>query len=131
MADVEPTDKETAMLKTLRVSCVLLLFALTTIRFTIDDDNKLVILFGLSGFLCAAMFASSYLQEKRRAGEQKTPMNGLGVFLLYVFLILYVILACLGSAVALEENNPLNLLPVFSYGLAAGASLMWWRAKKA
>ena len=119
------------MLKALCIACLVLLFALTALRFTTDDDNKLVILFGLSGFLCAVMFASLYLQEKRRAREQKTPMSGLGVFLLYVFLILYVIWACLGSAVALDENNPLILLPVFSYGLAAGASLMWWRAKKA
>ena len=117
------------MLKTIIIVCIAVLFSLTVARFMIDNDTTLVIVFALMGFVCAVMFICLYLQEKRKAAEHKAPMGALGTFLLCVFLILYGILACLGSAVVIDAKEPLTMLPVLTYGLAVVAALMWRRAK--
>ena len=94
----------------------------------ISDDTRLL-LFALAGLLSAATFTCLYLQEKRRAPEQKTPLRGWVAYLLYVFLIAYAIMVCLGSAVAFDTGNSQFLIPVFTYGLAVAAALLWRRAK--
>ena len=95
----------------------------------LGGDSRLLLV-ALAGLLNAVSFMCLYLQEKRKPPEQKTPLRGLGTFLLYVFLIAYLILVCLGSAMALDTNNPQILIPVFTYGLAVVAALLWRRAKK-
>ena len=95
----------------------------------IGDDSALL-LFALTGLLCSVVFLCFYLQEKRKALEPKTPLCGLGTFLLYVFLIAFVVLVCLGSAVAFDTGNPQILIPLFAYGLAVIAALLWRREKK-
>ena len=119
------------MLKIIIIVCIAVLFSLTVARFMIDNDTTLVIILSLMGFVCAVMFICLYLQEKRKAVEHKTPMGVLGTSLLCVFLILYGILVCLGSAVAIDAKEPLTMLPVFTYGLAVVAASMWRRAKNA
>ena len=71
-----------------------------------------------------------YLQEKRRAPEQRTLLGGFGTFLLYVYPKAFVIVVCLGIAVTLDTGNPLYLIPTFTNGLAVAAVLLWGRAKK-
>ena len=117
------------MLKTIIIVCIAVLFSLSVARFMIDSDTKLVIIFSLMGFVCAVMFICLYLRERRKAVEHKAPMGALGTSLLYVFLMLYLILACFGSAVAIDTKKPLTMLPVFTYGLAVASASMWRRAK--
>ena len=94
----------------------------------ISDDGSLLRVV-LAGLLSAVTFTCLYLQEKRRATDQRTPLGGFGTFLLYVFLIAYAIGVCMGIAVTLDTGNPLILIPVFTNGLSVGAILLWGRAK--
>lgn len=95
----------------------------------LSDDTSLLLI-TLMGLLSAITFMCLYLQEKRRAPEQRTPLGGFVTFLLYLFPIAIVILVCMGIAVMLNTGNLQNLIPVFTNGLAAAAVLLWGRAKK-
>ena len=94
----------------------------------LSDDARLLLI-SLIGLSSAVTFMCLYLQEKRRASEQRARLRGWGAFLLYVFPIAYAILVCLGIAVTLDTGNPLILIPVFTNGLSVGAILLWGRAK--
>ena len=93
----------------------------------ISDDTRLLLI-PLIGLSSAVTFMCLYLQEKRRAPDQRTRLRGWGAFLLSVFLMTYAFVGCLGSAVAFDTGNPQFLSPVFTYGLAVAAALLWWRA---
>lgn len=47
-------------------------------------DDRSLLLSALAGLLCAVAFMCLYLQEKRRAPEQKTLLSGFVTFFLYV-----------------------------------------------
>ena len=95
----------------------------------ISDDRSLLL--SLAGLLSAVTFMCLYLQEKKRAPEQRTPPGGFVTFLLYIFPIAFVIATCMGIAVTLDTGAPRNLLPVFSNGLVVATLMLWGRAKKA
>ena len=95
----------------------------------INDDPKLLLV-TLVGLLSAVTFMCLYLQEKRRAPDQRTPLRGFGTFLLYVYPIAFVIAAYLGITVMFDSGDPKNLVPVFSNGLVVATLLLWGRAKK-
>lgn len=95
----------------------------------ISDDFRLLL--SLAILLCAVTFMCLYLQEERRAPEQRTPLRGFGTFLLYVYPIAFVIAAYLGIAVMFDSGDPKNLVPVFSNGLVVATLLLWGWAKKA
>ena len=94
----------------------------------ISDDPRLLL--SLASLLCAVTFMCLYLQEERRAPEQRTTLRGLGTFLLYIYPIAFVIAAYLGIAVMFDSGDPQNLVPVFSNGLVVAALLLWGWAKK-
>ena len=95
----------------------------------LSDDTSLLLI-TLMGLLSAVTFMCLYLQEKRRAPEQRTPLGGFVTFLLYLFPIAFVIVVCMGFAVTLDTGNPKILIPTFTNGMAAAAVLLWGRAKK-
>ena len=94
----------------------------------ISDDRSLLL--SLAGLLSAVTFMCLYLQEKKRAPEQRTPPGGFVTFLLYIFPIAFVIATCMGIAVTLDTGNPQYLTPVFTNGLAVTTALLWGRAKR-
>ncbi len=94
----------------------------------LSDDSRLLLI-SLMGLSSAVSFMCLYLQEKRRASVQRARLRGWGAFLLSVFLMTYAFVVCLGSAVAFDTGNPQFLSPVFTYGLAVAAALLWRRAK--
>ena len=73
--------------------------------FNLSDDGSLLRVV-LAGLLSAVTFMYLYLQEKRRAPDQRTRLRGWGAFLLSVFLMTYAFVGCLGSAVAFDTGNP-------------------------
>lgn len=95
----------------------------------LSDDTSLLLI-TLMGLLSAITFMCLYLQEKRRAPEQRTPLGGFVTFFLYVYPIAFVFGACMGIAVTLDTGNPQNSIPVFTNGLAVTAVLLWGRAKR-
>ncbi len=96
----------------------------------LNDDTGLLLV-ALVGLLSAVTFMCLFLQEKRRAPEQGTPLGGFVTFLLYIFPIAFVLVMCVGFAVTLDSANPQYLIPTFTNGLAAAAVLLWGRAKNA
>ena len=94
----------------------------------VNDDPRLLPV-ALAGLLSAVTFTCLYLQERRRAPEQRTPLGGFGTFLLYAFPVVFVIVVCLGIAVTLDTGNPRYLIPTFTNGLAVATLLLWGRAK--
>ena len=95
-----------------------------------NDDTGLLLV-ALAGLLSAITFMCLFMQEKRRAPEQRTAPGGFVTFLLYIFPIAFVLVMCAGIAATLDSGNPQYLIPAFTIGLAAAAVLMWGRAKNA
>ena len=95
----------------------------------LSDDTSLLLI-TLMGLLSAITFMCLYMQEKRRAPEQRTPLGGFVTFLLYLFPIAIVILVCMGIAVMLDTGNPQILLPTLTNGMAAATVWLWGRTKR-